>query len=516
MGSTSAFFSPDGAVCEENALWQACLDRLEQLLPRPTFEMCLRGSHGQVQTPHCLHVTLPHGYAFDMLRSRQRQNVVDAARKVLAEIGGGTWKVHWAAPSREDEERRAAEMEPAPPSPSLSTATRSSNESVAPGKASNNGRLAAPSAPVQSKGAGRATSATSLAGGSPTGSPTTNGNAESSRFTFDRLITGPTNQMAVQAARQVGDNPGRSFNPLVIYGDVGLGKTHLMLAVKNYLRAARPSTRIVYTSSETFTNELVEAFQARSVPTFRRKYRHVDLLLVDDVEFLIGKERIQEEFYHTFEELAASGRQLILTCDRPPHLLTHLQERLCSRLSSGLMADIQAPTVQMRRQILLQRAREARVHMAEEVVDFIADNFCGSVRSLEGALVRVLAYADAVGERNLNLRVTQRALQGFISVKSSRTRLLTLSDVLEKVCHYYHVEVDDLVGTRRDRRFSTPRHIAMYLAQELVRMRCREISEAFGNRDYSTVTHAIKKIAAQREQPNIKSDLTHLQAMLDQ
>lgn len=514
MGSsTSTFIQPQIS----GTLWQSCLDKLEHVLPQPTFEMCLRGSRAECCGPHTLQVTLPHVWAFDMLRSRQRQRVVETAQHLLRELAGSCWELVWAAPTREEEEEAAAtEYDPEPIS--SRSAMGVSGHKEARGNASfremdreprvNTAESTASRSPTETQCIQTAHARPRQKAGENT--------AQTCRFTFDRLVTGPTNQMAVQAAREVGENPGRSFNPLVICGDVGLGKTHLMLAVKHHLDTLKPRMRTVYTSSETFTNELVDAFQERRVSAFRRKYRHVDLLLVDDVEFLIGKERIQEEFYHTFEELAASGRQLILSCDRPPHSLSHLQDRLCSRLSSGLVADIQAPTLDMRKKILLQRASEAGAHMTEEALEFVAENFSGSVRHLEGALVRVLAYADAVGERNLNLRVAQRALQAIMPARRTRTRVLTLSDVMEKVCHYYHIEYTDLVGARRDRRFSTPRHIAMYLAQELVSMRCREISEAFGNRDYSTVTHAIKKIAGLREQPNIKNDLKYLQALLGQ
>ena len=479
----SVFSSPNDVQGAIDSLWHACLEKLERTIPRPAFEMCLRGSRAASGGPRNLRVVLPHGYAFEQVQGRQRA-VTEATRRVLREIGGEDWDLQWAAPSREEEETRAAARDVEPSRPEITVR-----------------RFNAPSSPVASPSRDEVDAADG-------------GASENPRFTFDRLVTGPTNQMAVQAAKQAAEQPGRTFNPLVIYGDVGLGKTHLMLAVKNLMRASRPRTRVVYTSSETFTNELVEAFQERRVPAFRKKYRQVDLLMVDDVEFLIGKERIQEEFYHTFEQLAASGRQVILTCDRPPQLLTQLQDRLCSRLSSGLIADIQPPTLEMRKEILRQRARESQAVLSDEVIEFIAESFSGSVRSLEGALVRVLASANAMGERVIKLPLAQRALAYITPPRPGRPRMLTLRDILEKVSHYYHVGVDDLLGARRDRRFSTPRHIAMYLAQELARMRCREISEAFGGRDYSTVTHAIKKISAQCDQPSLKNDITHLKGLL--
>lgn len=477
----SVFSSPNDVQGAVDSLWNACLEKLEKTVPRPAFEMCLRGSRATSVGPRRMNVILPHGYAFEQVLGRQR-SLIDTARRVLAEVDGEGWDVQWAAPSREEEETRAAARDP---EPALDVSVRRlTSTPTAPARR--------PAVPSQDE----------------------DGPAENPRFTFDRLVSGPSNQLAVQAARQAAEQPGRTFNPLVIYGDVGLGKTHLMLALKHLLRQTRPRTRVVYTSSETFTNELVEAFQERRVPAFRKKYRQVDLLMVEDVEFLIGKERIQEEFYHTFEQLAASGHQVILTCDRPPQLLTQLQDRLCSRLSSGLIADIGPPTLEMRKQILRQRASESQAVLSDEVVDYIAESFSGSVRNLEGALVRVLASAQAVGERVIKLALVQRALACITPPRSTRPRVLTLTDILDKVSHYYHVEVDDLLGARRDRRFSTPRHIAMYLAQELARMRCREISEAFGGRDYSTVTHAIKKISSQCDQPNLRNDINHLKGLL--
>lgn len=486
MGSTSVFRSHEGASGDSSDLWQRCLDAMEQSLPRPAFETCLRGSVGTVAAPGRMHVLMPHGYAFEQILGRHR-SLIEAARCEMRALTQQDWHVEFTAPSREEEEARAAAPMIAAPATPAPTAAR---------------RMAPPAetaeAPVLRRGA-----------------RTTASLSDDPRFTFERLVTGPTNQLAVQAARQAAETPGRTFNPLVIYGEVGLGKTHLLQALKHLMSGARPRARVVYTSSETFTNELVEAFQERRVPAFRKKYRQVDLLMVDDIEFLVGKERIQEEFYHTFEQIAASGRQVILTCDRPPQLLTQLQERLCSRLSSGLIADIQAPTFEMRREILAQRSRESNAAVADEVIEYIAERFSGSVRNLEGALVRVLAVANASGDRVVRIGLAQRALEPLSPTRPSRQRRVTLHDILEKVSHYYHVEVDDLIGARRDRRFSTPRHIAMYLAQELMRMRCREISEAFGGRDYSTVTHAIKKIVAQREQPNIKNDLSTIASLLE-
>jgi chromosomal replication initiator protein len=542
--------SVQDAAGEAGDRWDRCLAMLESTLTRPTFEICLRGSSAVVTDSNRLQITVSHGSALDWMRNRPRPNVKELARLAVAEVYGRDFVIEWVAPTQssamEDMLRQHGRG---------SHGARGRAHTTVPGgvvvtnPASPMGNAASPmvpSSPVSptaspvspvlppasaAVGSARMSPALPMAPASSASVPSPasgSGSAEAAhssrsrralaaelaaeKHRFDNFVLGPSNQLAFQAARQVAEHPGTCFNPLVIYGNAGLGKTHLIKAVRHHVLTNKPDMRVVYASSESFTNELVESLHERKSAAFRRKYRHVDVLLIDDVEFLIGKERIQEEFYHTFEELAARGKQLILTSDRPPHLLTALQERLCSRLSSGLIADVQPPTLAMRMEIVRRLAAESEAKVPEDVISFIAENFAGNVRLLEGAMVRVMAFAGTLLGQRIDLEVARRALDGML-VKQP-PQMINLALILEKVSEYYRVPVADLTGPRRDRRYSAPRHVAMYLAQELAAMRCREIGDAFGGKDYSTISHAIKKIEATRTEPGVANDLKNLAAML--
>ena len=511
----------------EQVLWEKCLETLEHVIPRPTYELCLRGSHATGSVEQCLRIRLAHHFALDMV-TRRKPVVTESARKVLRELAGSHWDLEWVAESEDDATNNTHEPEttrtasapitsvPLQDAPE-GTPKRPPRNATIPVSASTStvAALAPRSTSTRSNKHG-ADSNPSADQCRPVNGPASCAESADDRFTFERFVEGPSNHMAIRAACEIVERPGGRFNPLLIYGEAGLGKSHLLRAVQNRLRARNPRLRQVLTSSESFTNELVDAFQNHSMTQFRKKYRHVDVLLIDDMEFLINKERIQEEFYHTFEDHVMSGRQVVLTCDRPPHLLKALQERLHSRISSGLAVDIVPPTLEMRKQILRQQVREAGSSLSEEALAYISEQFHGSVRRLEGALVRVLAVADTLGTRSPDIGLVRHALSSILPTREARTRVITLETILQTVCGFYRVERDDLLGSRRDRNVTTPRHIAMYLAQELTSMRCREISEAFGNRDYSTVVHAIKKIAAQVEHPRIKSDLSQIQDMLSE
>ena len=502
-------------VACDDSTWQDCLRRLEGRLPRHAFEICLRGSQARTVAPGRLEIVLGNGYALEMIRRRPSGDVEQAAREVLVEITGEPWSLDWKAPSSPPPAPGTAPHDITLASPASVPAMEVRLHRLHAGRAPEGNvhggilrsvspprpgsvpaRLSAVHTPVASAHEGAATSSEGTSDG----------------FTFDTFVIGQGNQMAAQAARQVAENPGCGFNPLVIYGEVGLGKTHLMKAVANHVRRVRPNARVVLASTEAFTNELVEAFENRRTGAFRRKYRQVDVLLVDDMEFLIGKERIQEEFYHTFEEVVSRGSQVVLTCDRPPHLLTNLQGRLCSRLSSGLIADIQPPDHLTRTAILRLKSRACGITLAEDVLRYVAEGFVANVRQLEGALKRLQAYAQAQGRTTIDLAHATRALDGMRT--SPGDRLLTLPVILQKVAEYFQIPDADLVGNRRDRRISHPRHIAMFLASKLASCRCRELAEAFGGKDYSTVIHAIRKIEGLQEDPAVRTDLRNLYAVL--
>lgn len=473
-GTTLPHPAPTGApstVGGDDKTWQRCLRALEGRLPRHAFEICLRGSQARPTGPRRMEIVLGNRIALDMMRRMPQQDVEAATRDVLAEIMGEAWDLEWRLPS-------VSVAPPAPSGPSEGISVPPPRSAPAPSRASQ------PRAEKPHEDA----------------------------FTFETFVIGASNQMAAQAARQVAENPGAGFNPLVLYGEVGLGKTHLMRAVEHLARRVRPTVRVAMASSEAFTNELIDAFENHRAGAFRRKYRQVDLLLVDDVEFLIGKERIQEEFYHTFEEVANRGGQVVLTSDRPPHLLTNLQGRLCSRLSSGLIADIQPPDLQTRMAILRRKARGIGLVLEDEVVRYAGEGFVGNVRQLEGALKRLHAYAQAQGTTRIDMGLATRALDG-IRTASGRP-LLTVSDILQKVAEYFQVSISDLVGSRRDRRISRPRHLAMFLATRLTSSRGREVAEVFGGKDYSTVIHAVRKVEGQQDDATTRTDLRNLYALL--
>lgn len=521
MATTSLSHSLDSdtpvrpVVACDDSTWQECLRTLEGRLPRHAFEICLRGSRARTLAPGRLEIVLGNGYALEMIRRRQTGDVEQAAREVLLEVTGEPWSLEWKPPSSPPTPTGTTPLllplaSPAS-APAMEVRLHRSHDNATPAGNPHGGALRSVSPPRQGSVPGRPSSVrTSAASHHGTGAVSSEGTNDG--FTFDAFVVGPGNQMAAQAARQVADNPGCGFNPLVIYGEVGLGKTHLMKAVANHVRRVRPGARVVLASTEAFTNELVEAFENRRTGAFRRKYRQVDVLLVDDMEFLIGKERIQEEFYHTFEEVVTRGSQVILTCDRPPHLLTNLQGRLCSRLSSGLIADIQPPDHPTRMAILRLKARASGISLAEDVLRYVAEGFVGNVRQLEGALKRLQAYAQAQGQSAVDLALATRALDGMRT--SPGDRLLTLPVILQKVAEYFQVQEADLVGSRRDRRISHPRHVAMFLATKLANCRCRELADAFGGKDYSTVIHAIRKIEGLQDDPTTRTDLRNLYAVL--
>ncbi|MBA4158138.1 MAG: chromosomal replication initiator protein DnaA [Gemmatimonadetes bacterium] len=318
------------------------------------------------------------------------------------------------------------------------------------------------------------------------------------RYTFDRFVVGNNNQLAAAAAHAVAEAPARAYNPLFIYGGVGLGKTHLMHAIGQVIREREPGKRIIYISSERFTNELVTAIQEGTMGEFRRQFRQIDLLLVDDIQFLEGKERTQEEFFHTFNDLHDGQRQIVLTSDRPPKA-TGLEDRLVSRFEWGLVTDIKAPDFETRVAILRNKVREDRLEIAneEDVLTLIARHCTSSVREIEGAVIKLLAYASLT-RRELNLDLAREALGGVLrgaggSEGSSSSRL-TPDGVRKRVAEAWDVTPEELQSKRRTKNLTIPRQVAMYLIKEAFDLPLVEIGKMFGGRDHSTVIHSISKV----------------------
>lgn len=332
------------------------------------------------------------------------------------------------------------------------------------------------------------------------------------RYTFESFVVGSGNRFAHAASLAVAEAPADAYNPLFIYGGVGLGKTHLMHAIGHYILNQRPEARLEYITSETFTIELVTAIQTNRNIQFREKYRNVDVLLIDDIQFIAGRDSTQEEFFHTFNALFNAGKQIVISSDRPPKEIAHLEERLRSRFLSGLIADIQRPDMDTRCAILRSKAREENIPIDEDVIQMIAQNVDSNIRELEGSLTRLSAYANLSG-KDINLEMAKEALKEIISEHQPRS--VSGQDVLEAVSAYYSISVEDLVGPRRSRNITVPRQMIMYLSRLLTDASLPRIGEMLGGRDHSTVLHGCAKIESlMQTAPPIKAAVADLSKKL--
>jgi len=314
------------------------------------------------------------------------------------------------------------------------------------------------------------------------------------RYSFERFVVGANSQLAAAACRGVADSPAQLYNPLFIYGDTGLGKTHLMHAVGHEILSRNRSARIAYVPSEQFTNEMIAAIQSGRTPEFRQRYRQIDVLLVDDVHFLRNKEGTQEEFFHTFNSLYDAHKQIVITSDRPPQEIPGLQERLVSRFEWGLVTDIKPPDFETRVAILRKKAAEDRLVIEDAVIEFIARNRKTSVRQLEGAVIKLLAYSSLT-RREISLDLAREALGPRLE-DEERLRI-TPEQIRERVADRWGVTVDALVSKRRNKPITVPRQVAMYLIKTMLDLPYTEIGSLFGGRDHSTVIHSVNKIEAE-------------------
>lgn len=312
------------------------------------------------------------------------------------------------------------------------------------------------------------------------------------KYTFNSFVIGNSNRFAHAASLAVAESPAKAYNPLFIYGGVGLGKTHLMHAIGHYILKENPKAQVVYVSSEKFTNELINAIKDDKNEEFRNKYRNIDVLLIDDIQFIAGKERTQEEFFHTFNALHEDNKQIILSSDRPPKEIKTLEDRLRSRFEWGLIADIQAPDFETRMAILKKKADSEHLIVSNDVMVYVATKIKSNIRELEGALIRILAYASLTN-REISVELAAEALKDIIANKG--TTDVTVETIQEAVANYFNLRVDDLKSQRRTRTISYPRQIAMYLSRKLTDMSLPKIGEEFGGRDHTTVIHAYEKIS---------------------
>jgi chromosomal replication initiator protein len=435
-------------------IWTRVLDSARAGLPEQAYRTWLSGTSASTLTDNELLIEAPSQFHVEWIEDKYGALLAELTRRVM----GRSLKLVFRssrlpAPSVPAVELSTSTMEPAPPATRTSAAAR--------------------------------------------GAPPVSARASSGlndRYTFDRFVVGSNNQLAAAACRAVADKPARQYNPLFLYGGVGLGKTHLMHAIGNQILDQQAASRIVYVSSEQFTNQLVTSIQEGSMGDFRRRYRQMDLLLVDDVHFLVGKERTQEEFFHTFNALYDAQKQIIVTSDRPPKELPGLEERLVSRFEWGLVADIKPPDYETRVAILRKKANDDRITLDDEVIDYIAHSCTSSVRELEGAVIKLLAFSSLTNQE-ITTSLARTALSGVIRTEDRGDRQrLSPEAIRDTVARRWKVRPDALMSKRRTKDLTVPRQVAMYLIKEILGTPLVQIGEVFGGRDHSTVIHSIRKV----------------------
>lgn len=331
------------------------------------------------------------------------------------------------------------------------------------------------------------------------------------KYTFSTFIVGSSNRIAAAAAEAVAEAPASAYNPFFIYGGVGLGKTHLLHAIAHRVLKDNPEARVVYVSAENFMNDLVESIQEKRMKIFRKKYRNTKVFLIDDIQFIKNKETMQEEFFHTFNELHGAKSQIVITSDRPPKNIPTLEDRLRSRFEWGLIADIQPPELETRMAILKKKSDMEKLDVPIEVINFIAEKVPSNIRELEGALNRVICVSSLL-KQPVGIDLAIHALKDILP--DSRSKHLSVTSIQEKVCEYYGVSLEDLVGSRRDSKLVVPRHMAMYLSREMLGSSYPSIGKAFGGRDHTTIMNACNNIKKKKRTPSLRNDMDNLKNML--
>ncbi|MCF6325112.1 MAG: chromosomal replication initiator protein DnaA [Gammaproteobacteria bacterium] len=436
------------------SLWKKCLDHLESELSAQQFNTWIRPLH-VAETADSLRILAPNRFVLDWVKERFLEKIItilnkfnDSAEPLSIILEIGTKKIGAGpktAPKTVTEPSK--KNEPASFAPKAAGIEINHVSSLQPG------------------------------------------------FTFESFVEGKSNQLARAAAAQVAENPGNAYNPLFIYGDSGLGKTHLMHAVGNSMIAKNPKARVVYIHSERFVGDMVRGLQHNAINDFKRYYRSVDALLIDDIQFFAKKERSQEEFFHTFNALLEGQKQVIMTCDRYPKEVGGLEERLKSRFGWGLTALIEPPELETSVAILISKAAQSRVNLSQEVAFFIAKRIRSNVRELEGAMRRVIATSRFTGQA-ITVDFTKEALKDLLALQD---KLVTIENIQKTVADYYKIRVADLLSKRRSRSVARPRQMAMALSKELTSHSLPEIGDAFGGRDHTTVLHGCRKVKELKE-----------------
>ncbi len=433
-------------------LWQSCVDQLAQELPEQQFNTWIKPLSAEVANDLTkVTIFVANRFKLDWIRAQYSGRI----SSLLSRFSGQSIQMELALAPRENITR---------------------NNSIQ--------RSVEPIAMEEANEMGEERSAGSLK------------NRLNTSLTFDTLVEGAANRMARAAAMHVAGMPGHLYNPLFIYGGVGLGKTHLMHAVGNRLLNDKPAAKVLYIHAEQFVSDVVKAYQRKTFDEFKERYHSLDLLLIDDVQFFANKERTQEEFFNAFEALLAKKSHIVMTSDTYPKGLADIHERLVSRFDSGLTVAIEPPELEMRVAILINKARVEGIEMPEEVAFFVAKNVRSNVRELEGALRKILAYSR-FNQKEISILLAREALRDLLSIQN---RQISVENIQKTVADYYKIKIADMYSKKRPASIARPRQIAMYLAKELTQKSLPEIGELFGGRDHTTVLHAVRKIGGERQQ----------------
>ncbi|WP_099158967.1 chromosomal replication initiator protein DnaA [Virgibacillus ndiopensis] len=441
-------------------LWVATLEKVEEKISKPSFDTWLKNTKAETLEKDLLIISAPNEFARDWLEGRYTELISD----ILFELTGARLTIKFVIPESN------TEVEDIKPTPKNKPNVNNNQGSDVPKSMLN------------------------------------------PNYTFDTFVIGSGNRFAHAASLAVAEAPAKAYNPLFIYGGVGLGKTHLMHAIGHYVRDHNPDAKVVYLSSEKFTNEFINAIMDNKTINFRNKYRNVDILLIDDIQFIAGKESTQEEFFHTFNALHEENKQIIISSDRPPKEIPTLEDRLRSRFEWGLITDITPPDLETRIAILGKKAKAEGLDIPNEVMLYIANQIDTNIRELEGALIRVVAYSSLVNQ-DIDASLAADALKDIIP--SSKPRVITIQKIQEVVGEKYSVKLEDFIAKKRTKSIAFPRQIAMYLSRELTDFSLPKIGEEFGGRDHTTVIHAHEKISKMMENDNlINKDIEEIKEQL--